>query len=77
VLSYADSSAAAGTTYKYAVQAFDAAGNHSAPGTPVSVTTPASSRTRAERLRSRDQRIYRMLLPQHRPLGKSGADQDR
>jgi hypothetical protein len=42
VLSYTDSSAAAGTTYRYAVQAFDAAGNHSAPGTPVSVTTPAA-----------------------------------
>jgi chitodextrinase len=40
-LSYTDSTVAASTTYAYAVDAFDAAGNHSAQSSPASVTTPA------------------------------------
>ena len=44
-LSYSDTSVSANTTYAYAVDAFDAAGNHSAATTPVSVTTPVLSST--------------------------------
>ncbi len=40
-LAYSDATAAPSTTYSYAVDAFDAAGNHSAQSAPVSVTTPA------------------------------------
>ncbi len=40
-LSYTDSSAMPSTTYSYTVDAFDAAGNHSAQSSPASVTTPA------------------------------------
>ena len=39
VLSYKDSSVASATTYSYSVDAFDAAGNHSAPSAVVSDTT--------------------------------------
>jgi chitodextrinase len=42
---YTDSTVQAGTTYSYAVDAYDAAGNHSARTTGVSVTTPAPSAT--------------------------------
>src|SRR5207244_1118928 len=42
-LSYSDTSVAAGTTYSYTVDAFDAAGNHSPQSTAASVTTPPSS----------------------------------
>jgi hypothetical protein len=38
---YTDTTAAASTTYSYAVDAFDAAGNHSAQSTALSVTTTA------------------------------------
>ncbi len=41
-LNYADATAAPATTYSYAVDAFDPAGNHSAPSSPVSVTTGSS-----------------------------------
>ncbi|HEV7186500.1 MAG TPA: DNRLRE domain-containing protein [Blastococcus sp.] len=41
--SYTDATAAAGTTYSYAVTAVDKAGNESARSSPVSVTTPAGS----------------------------------
>jgi hypothetical protein len=41
VLSFSDGTVAAGTTYTYAVDAFDAARNHSAQSSPVTVTTPA------------------------------------
>src|SRR5579883_2270170 len=44
-LTYADQSAAANTTYTYAVVAFDGAGNTSAPSNPIQVTTPASAPT--------------------------------
>jgi chitodextrinase len=37
---YADTSLAAGTTYSYTVDAFDAAGNRSVESAPVQVTTP-------------------------------------
>jgi fibronectin type 3 domain-containing protein len=40
-LSYADT-VAAGSTHSYTVDAFDAAGNHSATPTPISVTTPTA-----------------------------------
>lgn len=40
--SYQDASLAAGTTYTYAVSAYDAAGNTSAQSSSVSVTTPAA-----------------------------------
>jgi chitodextrinase len=40
--SFADTSATAGTTYAYAVDAVDAAGNRSARTEPVSVTTPSA-----------------------------------
>ena len=39
--SYQDSTVAASTAYNYTVDAFDAAGNHSAQSSPLSVTTPA------------------------------------
>ena len=39
--SYSDTTAAANTTYSYAVRAFDAAGNTSANSAPINVTTPA------------------------------------
>ena len=38
--SYTDATVAASTTYGYSVDAFDQAGNHSAPSLPISVTTP-------------------------------------
>ena len=40
-LGYSDTTASPSTTYSYTVDAYDAAGNHSAKSTPVSVTTPA------------------------------------
>ncbi len=40
-LTYTDNSVTAATTYSYTVDAFDAAGNHSAQSQPVSVTTPS------------------------------------
>jgi parallel beta-helix repeat protein len=40
-LSYTDSAVTASTSYSYAVDAFDAAGNHSAQSAPATVTTPA------------------------------------
>jgi chitodextrinase len=40
-LSYSDNTLSPSTTYNYSVDAFDAAGNHSAASSPVSVTTPA------------------------------------
>jgi len=42
-LRYSDTSAAPSTTYTYTVDAFDAAGNHSAQSSPVTATTPATS----------------------------------
>ena len=42
-LTYADNSVTSLTTYSYAVDAFDAAGNHSSGSAPVSVTTPDTS----------------------------------
>jgi fibronectin type 3 domain-containing protein len=42
-LTYADNTVSSLTTYSYAVDAFDAAGNHSAQSAPVSVTTPDTS----------------------------------
>jgi chitodextrinase len=41
-LSYSDTTAAPSTTYTYTVDAFDAAGNHSAQSGPAAATTPAS-----------------------------------
>lgn len=41
--SYTDGAVNPGTTYTYTVDAFDAAGNHSAQSQPLPVTTPASS----------------------------------
>lgn len=43
--SFTDNTLAAGTTYTYTVDAFDAAGNHSAQSPGVQVTTPTSSPT--------------------------------
>jgi hypothetical protein len=40
-LTYSDATASPTTTYSYTVDAFDAAGNHSAQSAPASVTTPA------------------------------------
>ena len=40
-LTYSDLSVAPSTSYAYTVDAFDAAGNHSAPSAPAAVTTPA------------------------------------
>jgi fibronectin type 3 domain-containing protein len=45
--SYSDTTASPHTTYSYAVDAFDAAANHSPPTTPVPVTTPALPDTSA------------------------------
>ena len=45
--SYTDSSAQPSTTYSYAVDAFDAAGNHSPVSTAASATTPAIPDTTA------------------------------
>jgi len=42
-LTYADNTVSSLATYSYAVDAFDAAGNHSAKSAPVSVTTPDTS----------------------------------
>ena len=39
-LSYADATVAPTTTYSYTIDAFDAAGNHSAKSPPATVTTP-------------------------------------
>jgi hypothetical protein len=39
---FSDTTVAAGTTYHYTVDAFDAAGNHSAPSAPATVTTPTA-----------------------------------
>ncbi len=41
-LAYSDSTAAPNATYTYAVRAFDAAGNYSAPSAAAAVTTPAA-----------------------------------
>src|SRR5207302_1759686 len=41
-LTYSDTTVVANTTYSYTVDAFDAAGNHSAQSAAASVTTPAS-----------------------------------
>lgn len=41
--SYANTGLAAGTSYTYTVAAFDAAGNVSAPGAPVTCSTPAGA----------------------------------
>ncbi|HUE58146.1 MAG TPA: fibronectin type III domain-containing protein, partial [Acidimicrobiales bacterium] len=41
--SYRDTGLSANTTYTYSVEAFDAAGNFSAPSSPVKATTPATS----------------------------------
>jgi parallel beta-helix repeat protein len=38
-LTYSDNTVAPGTSYSYSVDAFDAAGNHSAPSAPAAVTT--------------------------------------
>jgi chitodextrinase len=40
-VSYSDSTVLESTTYNYSIDAFDAAGNHSSPSSPVSVITPA------------------------------------
>jgi chitodextrinase len=40
---YSDTGAAAGATYTYTVDAFDSAGNHSAPSAPVTATTPSGT----------------------------------
>ncbi len=40
-LTYSDATVSPSTTYNYTVDAFDAAGNHSAQSSPASVTTPA------------------------------------
>jgi chitodextrinase len=42
-LTYSDTTVAPSTTYSYTVDAFDAAGNHSAQSSPAPVTTPAAS----------------------------------
>jgi chitodextrinase len=46
-LAFSDNTAQPSTTYSYTVDAFDAAGNHSAQSNPVSVTTPALQDTQA------------------------------
>jgi chitodextrinase len=43
--SFVDNTVSAGTTYTYTVDAFDAAGNHSAQSQPLQVTTPTRSPT--------------------------------
>ncbi len=40
---YSDTSVAAATTYTYTVDAFDGAGNHSSPSSPVTATTPSGT----------------------------------
>jgi chitodextrinase len=40
---YSDTGTAASTTYSYTVDAFDSAGNHSAPSAPVTATTPSGT----------------------------------
>jgi chitodextrinase len=40
---YTDATVAPSTSYSYAVDAFDAAGNHSAQSSPLAVTTPAGA----------------------------------
>ena len=45
VTSYSDTTVTASTTYAYTVDAFDAAGNHSAASSAATVTTPAPSDT--------------------------------
>jgi parallel beta-helix repeat protein len=42
-LSFSDTTVVGSTTYSYAVDAFDAVGNHSDPSAAVSVTTPAGA----------------------------------
>jgi hypothetical protein len=44
-VTYVDSATAAGVTYRYAVDAFDAAGNHSASGGPLTFTTRSADTT--------------------------------
>ena len=44
-LTYTDTTVAAATSYSYTVDAFDAAGNHSAQSAPATVTTPAGDTT--------------------------------
>jgi chitodextrinase len=44
-LNYADSGTTPGTTYSYAIDAFDAAGNHSTPSPAVSLTTRSNAVT--------------------------------
>ena len=51
--SYSDATAAAATTYQYAVRARDAAGNTSAYSAPAAATTPGRCRPVPERLRGR------------------------
>jgi chitodextrinase len=46
-LAYTDNTAQPSTSYSYTVDAFDAAGNHSAQSTAASVTTPSGSDTQA------------------------------
>src|SRR5207302_1451465 len=46
-LSYSDETVAPSTTCSYAVDAFDAAGNHSAPSAAASVATAAATDTQA------------------------------
>lgn len=46
-LTYNDTSVNASTTYSYTIDAFDAAGNHSAQSQPASATTPAQPDTTA------------------------------
>jgi chitodextrinase len=46
-LTLSDATASPATTYNYTVDAFDAAGNHSAQSAPASVTTPGSTDTQA------------------------------
>src|SRR5205085_1003628 len=45
--SYSDTTAAAGTTYHYTVDAADAAGNRSAQSSQATATTPAAADTQA------------------------------
>jgi parallel beta-helix repeat protein len=44
-LTYSDGTVAAATSYSYSVDAFDAAGNHSAQSAPATVTTPTVDST--------------------------------
>src|SRR6185312_14417233 len=45
ITAWADTSAAANTTYNYTVKAFDSSGNYSAPGSAAQVTTPSPAVT--------------------------------